>query len=298
MFKAASRYSICMLQLGIVGFPLKHTLSPLLHHTIMQRLGLAGEYAILETELLANMLNQLMLWEMTGFNVTIPYKVAVIPYCDQLSETARVLQAVNTVKRFNNQWHGDNTDVTGYLASLPVKDTLNQRRCTVLGTGGAARAVVAGLIMEHADHITLVGRNAHTTQALQSLALEWVQHFRSRSRVTVMDWPSLTDLSQTDLLINTTPIGTMDTDACPIDPDLLFSLPTDAYVSDLVYRPLETRLVAESRAAGYDSTGGLGMLVHQGIQAFSWWSGLTVPIPVVDAVFNTLKVALTGSVLH
>ena len=285
-----------MLQLGIVGYPLKHTLSPLLHHSLMQRLGLAGEYAVIETQLLANTLNQLMARQLTGFNVTIPYKIDILPYCDQLSDMARLLQAVNTVIRVKNQWHGENTDVTGYLASLPVKDTLNQRRCTVLGTGGASRAVVAGLISEQADLITLVGRHPERTQALLALAQQWINQRRSRSKVVVLPWNDLTDLSETDLLINTTPIGTMDEAACPIDLDLLHSLPADAFVSDLVYRPLQTRLVAESQAAGIQAEGGLGMLLHQGVQAFTLWSGIAVPQPVVMAAKQQLTLALTGTV--
>jgi shikimate dehydrogenase len=284
-----------LLQLGIIGYPLGHTLSPLLHHTLMQRLGLAGEYAIFETTLLAQTLDQLMLREITGFNVTIPYKVDILPYCDHLTETARLLQSVNTVKWVNHQWLGDNTDVSGYLASLPVKHSINQRRCLVLGMGGAARAVVAGLIQEQADTLTLVGRNPEKTSVLLDLAKHWKHHFRSPTRLTVLPWDDLVDLSQVDLLINTTPVGTQDDTACPLDVDLLYSLPADAFVSDLVYRPLETRLVAESRAAGYEAAGGLGMLVHQGVQAFTWWTGVSVPQPVVQQVTKTLTLNLTGT---
>jgi shikimate dehydrogenase len=284
-----------MIQLGIVGYPLTHTLSPLLHQTLLQRLGLTGTYTVFETQLLANTLNQLMARQVNGVNVTIPYKVDVLTYCDQLSDTARLLQAVNTVTRVKNQWHGDNTDVTGYIASLPVRDTLNQRRCTVLGTGGSARAVVAGLIMAHADIITLVARHPQRGQTLLALAQHWITTLRSRSLITLLPWDALQNLSQTDLLINTTPVGTMDDAACPIDPDMLYSLPPDAFVSDLVYRPLQTRLVAESHAAGIQAEGGLGMLLHQGIQAFSLWTGLPVPQPVAAMAQQQLTLALTGT---
>jgi shikimate dehydrogenase len=286
------------LKLGIVGHPLGHTLSPLLHDTLLKAFGLTGKYGVYQSENLPHTLQQLMWQHITGFNVTIPYKVAMVAYCTQLTPMARMLQAVNTVTRQGDCWHGDNTDAPGYWAGLPanVQHSINQRRVTVLGAGGSARAVVATLIEQQADAVTLISRRTEAAYALAQQAEDWRLLARSQTRLQVLPWAQLQDLSTVDMLVNTTPVGMQNPNACPIDPDMLHSLPPEAYVSDLIYKPLETQLVAEAKAAGYLAEGGLGMLVNQGVLAFAQWAKLSAPVPqvVVKQVRNTLQLALTG----
>jgi shikimate dehydrogenase len=286
------------MKLGIVGYPLGHTLSPLLHHTLLQQAGLAGEYAVYETQLLANTLNQLMAHEVRGVNVTIPYKVDVLAYCATVSQRAGLLQAVNTLVRKGDAWHGENTDATGYWASLPqpIQASVSQRHVCVLGAGGAARAVVATLIEHEADTITLMARQTEKATELAELAREWCRVFGSRSRIRVQVWDTAPDLRQVDMLINTTPVGMAGKtpDALPLERDSLYTLPPDAFVSDLIYRPLETGLVAEARAAGVEAQGGLGMLVHQGVEAFTLWTGHSVTSVECERLTLVLSQAVNG----
>jgi shikimate dehydrogenase len=295
MAKLANAGTNTAIQLGIVGHPLGHTLSPVLHQFLLQQSGLTGAYTVYDTPDLVHALNQLTMRGVTGFNVTIPHKVGMLAYCDQLSDNAKRIQAVNTVKRVNGQWHGDNTDCTGYINALPplVKNDLHRHHCLVLGAGGAARAVLAGLMGENVPSITVVARTQAKADALVALANSWKPAIGFNTRLHALTFEDLTQQwSHATCIINTTPVGTKDAHACPIDPDLLHALPADAYVSDLVYNPIETCLVAEARAAGYQADTGLGMLVHQGVLAFEYWTGATVPTAVIDEALAVLTAQL------
>lgn len=274
-----------MLKLGIIGHPLHHTLSPQLHTFLLQQLGLEGQYQAYPTppESLAAQLCFFRLQGFRGFNVTIPHKVSILDYLQEVSETAQLVQAVNTVTIENDHLRGDNTDISGFRRSLPaeVQETLAQRSVLILGAGGAARAVLVALLQAQAPRITILARSVQKAQDLMSLATNAKTQLASCSEVSFLPWQELADLAPYSLVINTTPIGmAREGIAAPTEMPLslaqLKTLPKRAFVYDLIYCPLETALIQQAKALGHPVMGGLEMLVYQGIEAFEIWTGARV----------------------
>lgn len=260
-----------MLKLGIIGHPLGHTLSPLLHCTLMNHLGLHGEYRaydIPSAELKVR-LAELRNAGLRGLNVTIPHKVAILELLDGLSDEALLIGAVNTVVMEESGLFGYNTDVAGFLAGLPRPVT--GERALVLGGGGAARAVIAGLLRQQVSSIMLAVRNpdkAHLVRVCGMLT-------GIETAVTVMALEDLPSLAECGLVVNTTPVGmSPHTDESPLNAAQIKTLPLHALVYDLIYRPRQTRLLAMAEAQGLSTQDGLEMLVHQGLEAFYLWTGL------------------------
>lgn len=293
-----------MLKLGIIGDPIKHSLSPALHRFLMRLLSIEGSYEAFPTS--ANELGpQLARFQQEGYrglNVTIPHKVTVMEWVDHLSEEARLVQAVNTLTfeapgRSGRQIYGHNTDIAGFMDSLPphVKADLSNRPVLILGTGGACRAVLTALIRRKTPVITLAARNPDTALETLNLGRKLVRHYDTPTGLGLADIQDLKSLENFRLVVNATPIGLSHSSAndTPLSERLLRTLPNNAYVFDLVYGKAPTRLVRESRGTGLEAQDGLKMLVTQGVIAFELWSGQTVRPEVSTAALQHLREALS-----
>jgi len=264
----------------IMGHPVKHSRSPKLHGHWLRTLGIAGEYTLADVrpDDVAVFIRALGANGYAGGNVTVPHKVAALGAVDRVEPEAAAIGAVNTLWFEDGQLVGGNTDVYGFLASLdqdaPGWDARNGR-AVVLGAGGAARAIVYGLL-GRGFSVAIVNRTVEKAEALAG-------HFGRGA--TAAGWGALPALLPgCDLLINTTSLGM--TGSAPL-PIMLDGLPREAVVFDAVYVPLETPLLAAARARGNRAVDGLGMLLHQGVPGFERWFGVRPAVtPALRAVIE------------
>jgi shikimate dehydrogenase len=253
---------------AVIGWPVAHSRSPLIHNHWLAAYDLAGSYelAAVVPDDLDGFVEGLGPAGYAGANVTLPHKAAVLPLCAHLSETARDLGAVNTLWFENGALHGDNTDVAGFLGALDDEAPGWDRTCrtvAVLGAGGAARAILHALTARGMGEIRLLNR---TFEGAASLAA-------NRTDVVALPWDARHEaLVGCDLLVNTTSLGMVGKP--PLDLDLS-ALPAHAIVDDIVYVPLETPLLAAARVKGHRTINGLGMLLHQAAPGFARWFGKT-----------------------
>ena len=266
------------MRVGLIGWPVEHSVSPAIHNAAFEALGLPWRYALIPTapDRLEQELANLRSGGFRGANVTVPHKQSVIPYLDEISEAARAIGAVNTIVAEDGRLKGYNTDADGFWRALrEVGYEPAGKSALVLGAGGAARAVVYALA-RGGCRVAIWNRRA---ERASSLALDM-----RRANVTLSVVARLSDLelAAVDLLVNTTPVGMWPhADASPW-PEAL-PMPEHWLVFDLVYNPVETRLLAQAKAAGARAIGGLAMLVHQGALAFELWTGQSPPTDVMLA---------------
>jgi len=266
-------------QLGLIGFPLGHSLSPKIHAAALTASGSRGDYSLFpihpdDQQGLADLLARVRRSEIHGLNVTIPHKQNVIPLLDKLTPTAQAIGAVNTIYLQDNKLIGHNTDAPGFLADLRQflgnrkPSIVNRKSALVLGAGGSARAVVYSLLADGWT-VTLAARRIEQAHALAS-AISNDQLSRSIP-VGLTTLFSNLQLSQFDLLVNATPLGmTPNTEGSPLPEST--TMPTTLMIYDLVYNPRETKLVRDARAFGCSATTGLGMLIEQAALAFEIWT--------------------------
>jgi shikimate dehydrogenase len=267
----------------VIGWPIKHSRSPLIHNYWLKSLGLAGSYERLaiRPDELEGFLLTLHDEGFAGGNVTLPHKQRAFQLCSKTTATAEQLAAVNTLWVEDGRLRGDNTDVAGFLACLdcevPGWDQ-NCRTAVVLGAGGAARAIVHALMLRNKSRIVLINRTRARGEDLRRrLARQFTVEIK------LCEWSDLPNvLEAADLLVNTTSLGMDGQPQLRID---LAPLPARAIVSDIVYVPLETELVRAARGRGLSAVGGLGMLLHQAVPGFEKWFGKR---PTVTAELRTL----------
>jgi len=265
-------------RVGLIGWPVEHSLSPAMHNAAFAALGLSWRYTLLPTppEQLPDRLAQLVREGYRGANVTVPHKQAVLDCLDEISATARAIGAVNTLVVQDGRWLGHNTDAAGLVAALQEAGFEPRgRQALVLGAGGAARAVVYALAWAGCKvtlHNRTLERAAELARDMQGLDLRAPVTWAPRT-VALADLP----LYRYDLLVNATPVGMWPHSAASPWPERL-PLPSHWTVFDLVYNPLETRLLQRARAAGARPVDGLGMLVGQGALAFEMWTGAPAPL--------------------
>lgn len=260
----------------VIGWPIKHSRSPLIHRFWLNRYGLAGDYEIREVEpdQLAEFVATMADDGFVGCNVTAPHKEAVIASIQRIDKAASDIGAVNTIWREGSDWVGGNTDMTGLIANLdteaPGWDS-GEVRAVVLGAGGAARAAVAGLVSRKAARVTIVNRSLSRAEGLATA-------FAGRGAQIAISSPTTiaAALADATLLLNATSLGMQGKEPLEID---LQPLPVTAVVYDLVYVPLQTELLAQARRRGLATVDGIGMLLHQAVPGFAHWFGVT---PVVD----------------
>jgi shikimate dehydrogenase len=271
---------------GVIGWPVAQSRSPVLHGHWLKQYNVPGTYLPLpvQPERLADAIRGLRALGFTGCNVTIPHKPSVLKLVDQVDPVAARIGAVNTVVvQDDGTLSGFNTDAYGFLASLrDVRSDFSTRSgpIVVLGAGGAARAIVVALLDDGASDIRLTNRTMERAQELARI---------DASRVRVVAWDQRNDaLDGAALLINTTSQGMVGYP--PLDL-ALDALPRAAMVSDIVYNPLETQLLAAARRRGNIAVDGLGMLLHQAVPAFEAFYG------VRPHVSNELRRAVEATLL-
>ncbi|MCX5980481.1 MAG: shikimate dehydrogenase [Nostocales cyanobacterium LacPavin_0920_SED1_MAG_38_18] len=267
--------------LGVIGHPVSHSLSPLMHNAALTKLGL--DYVYLPFPIAPENLERAIAGfasiGMVGFSITIPHKQAILPLLSEISPIAQAIGAVNTVTRQGDKWVGTNTDVEGFIAPLQTTyhQDWSQKRAVILGNGGAARAVVAGCIQLGLAEIHVVGRNL---QKLQAFHQSW-QNSPFADKFQVHEWTELPNLlHQANLLVNTTPIGMYPhIEESPLSSQEISYLPGDAIVYDLIYTPKPTKFLHLAEKQGAIIIDGLEMLVQQGAAALKiWLQQDTVPV--------------------
>jgi shikimate dehydrogenase len=278
---------------GLLGNPVRHSLSPAMHNAALAELGLNWRYLALPCEQLhlRDVLDGLHAVGCRGLNVTIPHKQAVAGLCRKLSPLACRLGAVNTlIPDSGSSWTGSNTDVNGFLAPLETHIDWTGRRAVVVGCGGSARAVVAGLQTLHLAAISVIGRQTTTLQPfVQDLNLE-----EAPLDPLLDSDPSIADVvAASDLIVNTTPVGMAqhgEAGAMPMGESLWSGIKTEATLYDLIYTPRPTAWLQWGRKRQLHCIDGLEMLVQQGAASLRLWSGHD-DVPV-DAMRSAAETAL------
>jgi shikimate dehydrogenase len=254
---------------GVMGWPVAHTRSPAIHNHWIAKYGLKGAYVQLpvQPERLEAAIRGLAALGFAGCNVTVPHKESAMRFMDELHPAARRVAAINTiVVQPDGRLLGMNNDGAGYIQSLRDADATwrgDAGPALVLGAGGAARAIVVALLDEGAPELRITNR---TLERAQELANDF------GDRVKVVPWAERNEaMAGVSLLVNTTSLGMHG--QAPLDV-ALDALPLEAMVSDAVYIPLETPLLADARKAGHRTVNGLGMLLNQARPAFQSWFGV------------------------
>lgn len=270
----------------ILGHPLGHSLSPIMHNAAFKHLGIDAEYRkkdILPKDL-AKTIELLRQSDIFGANVTIPYKLDVMPFMDTLSDAVKAIGAVNTIVNNNGKLLGHNTDASGYIRALQEEAGFEPKSkvAVMLGAGGAARAVAYALLSEGVSKLYIYNR---TFEKANSLAKEF-SVFGNIQATTKEDFNL--KIKSCDLLVNTTSVG-MESNGKDPNISPVTVLPSFGFVSDIVYRPAKTQLLCDAEEAGLSGQNGLAMLVYQGAAAFDMWTRENAP---VEIMFKSLLIAL------
>ncbi|MGA7386111.1 MAG: shikimate dehydrogenase [Methylocella sp.] len=252
----------------VIGWPVAHSRSPLIHRFWLEQLKIEGSYELAEvaTAGFPGFVRDLARQGFAGANVTLPHKQMAFELCDIRTGTAACLKVVNTLWIEAGKLCGDNTDAAGFAGALdqdaPGWD-IHSGKAVVIGAGGAARAIVYALKLRGTRRIFLINRTQERAEELAS---------DLGAPIEVVDFPDLPGaLSGANLLVNTTSLGMRGQPPLAID---LAPLPPDAIVSDIVYVPLETALITAAKARGLRAVSGLGMLLHQAVPGFERWFGV------------------------
>jgi shikimate dehydrogenase len=279
--------------LGVIGYPLERSLSPAFQQAALDHLRLDIVYESWPTpdDGLETRMTTLRSPTVLGANVTIPHKESVIPRLDEIDERAGRVGAVNTIVNVDGRLHGHNTDVAGFIRALREDGEFRPagKRVVVAGAGGAARAVVAGLLEAKAASVSVINRTlSRANRLVEDLrAVAGGSELRALPEMYA-SWAAV--MGSCDLLVDCTSTGTAGLDEeSPVPVDLIRS---SMFVYDLVYDPAETPLMAAARERGAGVLGGLPMLVYQGAAAFEMWTGEPAPLEVM---FEAARRALGAS---
>lgn len=269
---------------GIFGFPLGHTLSPAIQEAAFRDTGIKAFYLPLEVRpaQFHRLIRKRKDLVLDGFNITVPYKEAALRGLDGVSPEARAIGAVNTAVRRGNRWFGFNTDWIGFSISLERDERyrIRGKRVWVLGAGGSARAVIYALAKRRAQKIVIANR---TLSRAGKMARQYRVLFPKVQFETVRLSKALLKgkdarFTDIDLVVNATSVGLKGDDEPLLDPK---SFPRRTLFFDLIYRPAETKFIKRARLSGHRTMNGLGMLIHQGAEAFRIWTGKKAPVPVM-----------------
>lgn len=277
-----------MLKLGILGYPLGHSLSKVMHEAVMAEMGIVGCYHVMEThpEDMFDKVKAIKREGFTGFNVTIPFKVPMSMLVDEVDDVADVAGCINTVKVMPDlSLKGYNTDVYGFKSAFSDKQkiAINGAKASIIGTGGAARAAAIAIAEMGIDTVDFYTRNIVDASPLA----EFLRARFPRVKINLRQVQSLADLSETTLLINATPIGMRGKamDLTPVEPKSLRTMKLGSIVYDIIYNPRKTILLQNAQAIGLETIDGCEMLIHQGAKAFEIWTGKKPSVA-------TMKIAL------
>ncbi|MCH7949048.1 MAG: shikimate dehydrogenase [Candidatus Dadabacteria bacterium] len=267
---------------GIFGHPVKHSLSPDMHNSAFNTLGLNSVYVAfdIDPESIEEATRAIRVMGIRGINITIPHKQTIIPYLDEVSPDAKLTGAVNTVKNENGKLLGYNTDVGGFLRAIREDLDFSPEGNTLflIGAGGAARAVLSAFCMNG-------GAVVYITDIIKDKALELANQFKANfQNITIetveLDNQNLIEqkFNEADILVNASPAGMDGVGSLDIP---LTSLNKNAVVYDLVYKPPDTNLLKEAKQLGHKASGGLSMLLYQGAESFEIWTGENAPVEIM-----------------
>ena len=260
---------------AVLGSPIRHSASPEMHNAAFAVLGLNWRYLAFEVDPknLCAAIEGARAMNFAGLNLTVPHKLLAVDMVDELDTSAKTWGAVNTINFENGRAIGFNTDADAIVSSLreDLQIELRGKKVLLLGAGGAGRTAALKLAAENVAELFLVNR---TVSKAQEIAAEIKKQFPS-VKISV-GYPK----AEIDLLLNATSLGLKPEDGSPLD-EKQFSLKQTRAVYDMIYQPAETKLLVAAKAAGCKTANGIGMLVHQGAQAFEIWTGQPAPVAVM-----------------
>ncbi len=264
---------------GVIGDPIAHTMSPVMHNAVFKEMGMDYVYVAFQVkkEGLAEAIQGMRGLNIRGLNVTIPHKVAIIPLLDRLDHLAELIGAVNTVVNDDGVLTGYNTDAEGFLQALLERGIEpGGKNVVILGAGGASRAI-SFILAERGSSLVILNR---TLDKARECARRIGEVFQKEVKALEFDSENLAKaLTEADILVNTTSVGMYpDTDETPVSSGLL---QPGLIVVDIVYNPIKTRLLEEAEAAGARTISGIDMFVWQGALAFEKWTGLKAPVKLM-----------------
>jgi shikimate dehydrogenase len=274
---------------GLIGCPVSHSMSPLMHNDAFQHLGIRAHYHAfhVEPDHLHDAVKGLRALGVSGFNVTVPHKVKIMEYLDQIDKEALEIGAVNTVVNENGKLIGYNTDGQGFVrALLEILDKpLEQCSILLIGAGGAARGILFSLAANGAKWIDVCNRTLSNAEKLLRDC-----HMNIQSNILTMK-EAEEKLDQYQLIINTTSVGMHpNVEQMPLDVEKLVQ---GSIVSDIIYNPIETKLLKEAKKRKAITQNGIGMFVYQGALAFEKWTGIW---PNIDRMKNIVIQKLGGKI--
>lgn len=273
---------------GLIGYPVRHSISPNMHNRAFQYLGLDYVYLVFEIkeDNLKDTVMAIKTLDVAGFNVTMPLKQIIMPLLDEISKEAQLIGSVNTVINDNGKLIGHNTDGKGYVKSLEDEGiTVEGKRFVMAGAGGAARSIAIQLALDGAQEITIFNRTLDKAKEICEIINKNIPNCKVMT--TGYEENQLKQqLKKADVLINCTSLGMAPHEEKSIitNPELLH---TDLIVSDIIYFPAKTKLLQMAEDAGCKVINGVGMIIGQGALAFKIWTGLDMPIDYVkEGIFS------------
>jgi len=284
--------------IGLIGYPLKHSISPYFQQAVLDYYQLDIRYEAWETspENLELVVAKIREPQNLGANVTVPYKEAVLPLLDEIDDLANLIGAVNTIAKKDDRLTGFNTDAYGFIEALYKEGHFEPegKQVVLIGAGGAARAVSFALVQKKISSLSVINRTFERAKALADSLKSYIRDFPLHSEgleteVTALPWESLSSgktFDRCELIVNCTTIGTKYSSQEGQSPLSIKVIPRGILVYDLVYNPWSTPLLQVAQEAGANILGGLAMLVYQGAASFELWTGREAPI---DIMFNKAK---------
>lgn len=273
---------------ALLGSPVEHSQSPLIHNTAFQQLQLPYTYLAFDVppEQLKEAVEGLKALKAIGFNLTMPHKEAVMPLLDELSQEAAVIGAVNTVKVEGEHLTGHNTDGKGFLLSLQdVGFLVSGKKAVIAGSGGAARSVALALAQGNVRQLVLLNRSLHRAEEIALMLREATPEIDVK--VAELNQANVaTELNDADLLVNSTPLGMKESSTESIVSDGSILKPP-LLVYDLLYHPPRTYLMKQAEEQGCTTINGLSMLLWQAALAFEIWTGVPMPVEHVKQQFKS-----------
>ena len=276
---------------GLLGQPVNHSLSPVIHNAAYEEMGLDWCYIAIpcEKENLEKVTSALRIVNCKGLNVTIPHKQEILKVCKKLTTIANDIQAVNTlIPDNNNEWKGANTDVEGFILPLKNQNLMN-KNIIIIGCGGSARAVIMGLKILKVKKITIIGRNENSLK----IFVNNMKNLLSANNILIEGINSQTKnitshIKEADLIVNATPIGMNNKSNCqeniPLGTEIWSCLSNKSILYDLIYTPRPTKWLKIGKEKNCLTIDGLDMLVHQGALSIKLWSGFdNIPIKTMKA---------------
>tara|TARA_Y100001968_G_scaffold263830_1_gene252527 strand:- start:8190 stop:9149 length:960 start_codon:yes stop_codon:yes gene_type:complete len=289
---------------GVIGHPISHSLSPVMHNAALQEMNLNWCYLAIpcETKNLKQVIHALRAIDCKGLNITIPHKEKSLLMCKEISYAANEIGAINTlIPNLDGSWNGDNTDVEGFISPLKLKDW-NKKKAILLGSGGSARAVITGLKLLNFKEIIVVGRQSNKLQLFindMSSEYENSKNFSPLIKgILEHDVELIEYIKNADLIVNATPVGmnkntkyNLDSINIPLGEEIWKNLENTTTLYDLIYTPRPTPWLLNAAKKGCNTIDGLEMLVQQGAASMKLWSGFKeIPIEIMrQAAKNHLK---------